>query len=96
MESFRDCLSKFTRFSRLVPLATLNYAADICNASNIVSSIEFDASGDHFAIAGVTRRIKVSVINHFVSLFDSGVGRGNFTLSYDATFPFSRSSNMSL
>lgn len=72
MESFRDCLSKFTRFSRLVPLATLNYAADICNASNIVSSIEFDASGDHFAIAGVTRRIKIfeyeSVIKDLVDI----------------------------
>jgi len=72
MESFRDCLSKFTRFSRLVPIATLNYAADICNASNIVSSIEFDASGDHFAIAGVTRRIKIfeyeSVIKDLVDI----------------------------
>ena len=76
MESFRDCLSKFTRFSRLVPLATLNYAADICNASNIVSSIEFDASGDHFAIAGVTRRIKVSGI---IDLYDTGGGRGELT-----------------
>jgi len=72
MESFRDCLSKFTRFSRLVPIATLNYAADICNSSNIVSSIEFDALGDHFAIAGVTRRIKIfeyeSVIKDLVDI----------------------------
>ncbi|XP_064616123.1 E3 ubiquitin-protein ligase COP1-like isoform X2 [Liolophura sinensis] len=58
-ERFTESLSKFTRFSNFRPLATLSYASDIYNGSSIVSSIEFDRDCDYFAIAGVTKKIKV-------------------------------------
>lgn len=58
LDQFTDCLSKFTRYSSLRPLATLSYA-DVYNGSSIVSSIEFDKDNDYFAIAGVTKKIKV-------------------------------------
>ncbi|XP_033731895.1 E3 ubiquitin-protein ligase COP1-like [Pecten maximus] len=56
---FTESLSKFTRFSTFRPLATLSYASDFYSGSSIVSSIEFDRDCDYFAIAGVTKRIKV-------------------------------------
>ncbi|XP_038651120.1 E3 ubiquitin-protein ligase COP1 isoform X1 [Scyliorhinus canicula] len=59
LEEFQECLSKFTRYSSVRPLATLSYANDLYNGSSIVSSIEFDRDCDFFAIAGVTKRIKV-------------------------------------
>jgi len=59
LEQFSSCLSKFTRYSRLHPLATLNYAPDMFTTASIVSSIEFDKDRELFAIAGVTKRIKV-------------------------------------
>ena len=59
LDDFRESLSKFTRFNRLRSLATLHYAADMYNNSSIVSSIEFDRDCDFFAIAGVTKKIKV-------------------------------------
>ncbi|XP_033643605.1 E3 ubiquitin-protein ligase COP1-like isoform X1 [Asterias rubens] len=58
LNQFTDSLSKFTKFSSIRPLATLSYA-DVYNGSSIVSSIEFDKDNDFFAIAGVTKKIKV-------------------------------------
>ncbi|XP_071820503.1 E3 ubiquitin-protein ligase COP1-like [Apostichopus japonicus] len=58
LDQFTDCISKFTKYSSLRPLATLSYA-DVYNGSSIVSSIEFDKDNDYFAIAGVTKKIKV-------------------------------------
>ena len=72
LDNFRDNLVKFSRFSTLRPLATLNYSSDIFNNSTIVSSIEFDKDNEYFAIAGVTKRIKVfeyaSVIRDVVDI----------------------------
>lgn len=59
LDLFRENLVKFSRYSTLRPLATLNYSPDIFNNSTIVSSIEFDKDNELFAIAGVTKRIKV-------------------------------------
>ncbi len=56
---FQSDLMQLTRFSELRPLATLSYGTDLLNAAHIVSSIEFDRDADYFAIAGVTKRIKV-------------------------------------
>lgn len=58
-EEFQESLSKFTKYTSFRPLATLSYASDIYNPSSIVSSIEFDRDCDYFAIAGVTKKIKV-------------------------------------
>uniref|UniRef100_A0A1B6CBX0 RING-type domain-containing protein n=1 Tax=Clastoptera arizonana TaxID=38151 RepID=A0A1B6CBX0_9HEMI len=59
LDTFRENLVKFSRYNNLRPLATLNYSSDIFNNSTIVSSIEFDKDNEFFAIAGVTKRIKV-------------------------------------
>ncbi|XP_065068725.1 E3 ubiquitin-protein ligase COP1-like [Rhopilema esculentum] len=64
--TFADNLLKFTRYSEFRPLATLSYASDIYNGSSIVSSIEFDRDCDFFAIAGVTKKIKVFEYNQVV------------------------------
>lgn len=59
LDVFRENLVKFSRYNSLRSLATLNYSSDIFNNSTIVSSIEFDKDNEFFAIAGVTKRIKV-------------------------------------
>lgn len=56
---FRERLFKFSKYSSLRPLATLNYANDMFLPSTIVSSIEFDKDNEFFAIAGVTKKIKI-------------------------------------
>ncbi|XP_050531054.1 E3 ubiquitin-protein ligase COP1-like isoform X1 [Daktulosphaira vitifoliae] len=59
LDAFRENLVKFSRYNSLRPIATLNYGTDMFNNSTIVSSIEFDKDDEYFAIAGVTKRIKV-------------------------------------
>lgn len=59
LDAFREELVSFTRFRALRPLATLSYSSDAINYSTIVSTIEFDKDAEFFAIAGVTKRIKV-------------------------------------
>lgn len=59
LDEFRENLVKFSRYNTLRRLATLNYSSDMFNNSTIVSSIEFDKDNEFFAIAGVTKRIKV-------------------------------------
>lgn len=67
---FSQNLKQFTQFSTIRPVATLSYASDVLNLSNIVSSIDFDKDCDHFAVAGVTKKIKVydyeAVVNNVV------------------------------
>ena len=59
LDEFRENLVKSSRYNSLHLLATLNYSNDLFNNSTIVSSIEFDKDNEFFAIAGVTKRIKV-------------------------------------
>ncbi|XP_023349005.1 E3 ubiquitin-protein ligase RFWD2 isoform X2 [Eurytemora carolleeae] len=59
LDTFSDCLHHLTRYSGMRPLSTLNYTTDIYSNSSIVSSIEFDKDQEFFAIAGVTKRIKI-------------------------------------
>lgn len=56
LNEFKNDLTMFTIYSKLRPLASLNYAKD---SSNIVSSIEFDKDVEFFAIAGVAKKIKI-------------------------------------
>ena len=51
--------SDFQFFIFLRYLATLSYTTDMFNNASIVSSIEFDKEQELFAIAGVTKRIKI-------------------------------------
>ena len=59
LEEFRSNLNQLTRYGSLRPLASLSYGSDLLNTAHIVSSIEFDKDADFFAIAGVTKRIKI-------------------------------------
>lgn len=59
LDEFCEDLVKFSRYSALQSIATLNYSSDLFNNSTIVSSIAFDKDNEYFAIAGVTKRIKV-------------------------------------
>ncbi|XP_059482743.1 E3 ubiquitin-protein ligase COP1-like isoform X1 [Neocloeon triangulifer] len=72
LDLFRENLVKFSRYNALKPIASLNYSTGLYNNSTIVSSIEFDKDDELFAIAGVTKRIKVfdygSVIRDVVDL----------------------------
>ncbi|RMC08209.1 hypothetical protein DUI87_14450 [Hirundo rustica rustica] len=49
LDEFQECLSKFTRYNSVRPLATLSYASDLYNGSSIVSSLDLKSkpSGDH-------------------------------------------------
>jgi E3 ubiquitin-protein ligase RFWD2 len=60
LEIFRENLSKFSKYNQLRTLSTLNYSNEATvMPSTIVSSIEFDKDSEYFAIAGVTKRIKI-------------------------------------
>lgn len=60
LDLFRENLVKFSKYSSLRTLSTLNYSNDNnVMPSTIVSSIEFDKDNEFFAIAGVTKRIKI-------------------------------------
>ncbi|XP_076041505.1 E3 ubiquitin-protein ligase COP1-like isoform X1 [Oratosquilla oratoria] len=63
LDKFGHCMSKFTQFSSLRPLATIStvhYASEAHNGhSNIASSIEFDKDSEYFAVAGLTKRIRI-------------------------------------
>ena len=70
LNDFSHKLKRFTQFSDIRSIAKLSYASDVLNQSSIVSSIDFDKDCDHFAVAGVTKKIKIydyeAVINNSV------------------------------
>ncbi|TPX65416.1 hypothetical protein SpCBS45565_g05208 [Spizellomyces sp. 'palustris'] len=60
LDKFASNLTRFSRFSSLRPIATLNYADSLfSNGSAIVSSLEFDKDDMFFATAGVMKKIKI-------------------------------------
>ena len=59
LSEFSHTLHQFTSYNGLRPLATLCYTPDLFSGSSIVSSIEFDKENEYFAIAGVTKKIKL-------------------------------------
>lgn len=58
LEAFSKTLERFTSFSSWQELSSLTYG-DQTTACSIVSSIEFDRDMEVFAVAGVTKKIKV-------------------------------------
>ena len=52
LDQFCDGLYQFTRYSSFRELSTLVH-------TDIVSSIEFDKDGEYFAVAGMSKKIKV-------------------------------------
>ncbi|XP_062561026.1 E3 ubiquitin-protein ligase COP1-like isoform X1 [Armigeres subalbatus] len=71
LDTFRENLIKFSKYSALRPLATLNYSCESSYVSTIVSSIEFDKDSEYFAIAGVTKRIKI--FDYYSAIRDAAV-----------------------
>ena len=72
LDTFRENLVKFSKYSQLRTLSTLNYSNDNnVMPSTIVSSIEFDKDNEYFAIAGVTKRIKI--FDYYACLRDAVV-----------------------
>lgn len=59
LDNFRESLVNFSKHTDLRCLATLSYSNDFSLASTIVSSVEFDKDNEYFAVAGVTKRIKI-------------------------------------
>lgn len=58
LQQFSNGLQNLTKFHSFQELATLTYGDQTSNCC-IVSSIEFDRDGEFFAVAGVTKKIKV-------------------------------------
>lgn len=64
LRNFGRALGQITQYHSLKPLATLSYDNSddevmLSSNANIVSSIEFDKDNEFFAIAGVTKKIKL-------------------------------------
>ncbi|CAF4520947.1 unnamed protein product, partial [Rotaria sp. Silwood2] len=70
--TFRDSLAAVTKYSRCKPIATVNFVGENFAQASIVSSIEFDRDYEHFAVAGVSKKIKLyeyqSVLDNSVEL----------------------------
>ncbi|KAJ2586347.1 RING finger and WD repeat domain-containing protein 2, partial [Coemansia sp. RSA 1722] len=58
LDEFLETLTTFARYERFKPVATLRYG-DSTASTAIVASIEFDRDDEVFAVAGVTRKIKI-------------------------------------
>ena len=58
LAEFAETLKSYTSYSSWRELSSLCYG-DATTACSIVSSIEFDKDGEVFAVAGVTKKIKV-------------------------------------
>ena len=59
LDKLRNSVSKITTYSEIRSIASVNYNNDSYSMSSIVSSVDFDKSYEHFAMAGVTKRIKI-------------------------------------
>jgi len=59
LQDFTDALVRISRYSSFKLLATLSYTSESLANTNIVSTIEFDKDRDFFAIAGVTKKIRL-------------------------------------
>lgn len=76
LDTFRENLVKFSKYSQLRALSTLNYSNDNLQSSTIVSSIEFDKDNEFFAIAGVTKRIKI--FDYYTCVRDGVVSQASY------------------
>ncbi|XP_055373463.1 E3 ubiquitin-protein ligase COP1-like [Condylostylus longicornis] len=63
LSSFRDILSQCCRYSSCKCKATISSVSEEYMPSSIISSIVFDKENSHFAIGGVTKKIKIYDFN---------------------------------
>lgn len=68
LQTFSETLKSFTCYSSWRELSSLSYG-DPITPSSIVSSIEFDRDGEVFAVAGVTKKIKVWSVHAQIQLY---------------------------
>lgn len=72
LSCFRDNLAAVTKYSRCKPIASVNFVGENFAQASIVSSIEFDRDYEHFAVAGVSKKIKLyeyqSILDNTVDL----------------------------
>ncbi|RXG72315.1 E3 ubiquitin-protein ligase RFWD2 [Armadillidium vulgare] len=59
LNKFGNCLAKFTQYTSMRPLATIDAGDKNHASSNIASSIEFDKDCEYFAVAGLTKKIRL-------------------------------------
>lgn len=59
LDRFGECIKKFTQYSSMRPLATIDAGDKNHASSNIASSIEFDKDCEFFAVAGLTKKIRL-------------------------------------
>ncbi|CAF0951716.1 unnamed protein product [Brachionus calyciflorus] len=71
LDHIRSTVNKITNYTELRSIASVNYNSDLHSVSSIVSSVDFDKSYEHFAMAGVTKRIKIF---DFVNIIDRPYG----------------------
>lgn len=63
LDQVRETVAKITNCNELRCIASVNNNGDLYSLSSIVSSVDFDKSYERFAIAGVTKRIKIFDFN---------------------------------
>lgn len=71
LDHIRSTVNKITNYTELRSIASVNYNSDLHSVSSIVSSVDFDKSYEHFAMAGVTKRIKIF---DFLNIIDRPYG----------------------
>ncbi|KAI8820088.1 WD40-repeat-containing domain protein [Fimicolochytrium jonesii] len=60
ISDFSDTLSRLSKYSRLKPVASLDYAHGLYTGkASIICSIDFDKDDEFFATAGVLKKIKI-------------------------------------
>ncbi len=67
LQTFSTALDRFTAYSNWQELSSLTYGENTAQC-NIVSSIKFDRDSEVFAVAGVTKKIKVSYMDLLIYL----------------------------
>jgi E3 ubiquitin-protein ligase RFWD2 len=68
LDKIRETVNKITNCNEMKCIASVNYnTSDTYSLSNIVSAVDFDCSYEHFALAGVTKRIKIYDFGNILS-----------------------------
>jgi len=67
LSRFTNYFKKFSQYTQLRTVASINYADNFLNNSScIVSAVEFDKNDDFFASAGVLKKIRIYDFNNVI------------------------------
>jgi E3 ubiquitin-protein ligase RFWD2 len=84
LDQIRQTVSKITHYNEFKNIASVNYNSDMYATSSIVSSVDFDRSYEHFAMAGVTKRIKIFDFQNIIERPSSGVHYPLYEMTHTA------------